>query len=112
MEKCTPIDLQGWVPAANWVDEILYQKIADDGEAQTLETFAVPANADGTDIAAQIEDFVRQSRKGQKFVFPEGLPASMVILACLKHCSPLPPEFWRLSIFEAAQSQQESPPKV
>jgi hypothetical protein len=35
----------------------------------------------------------------QDFKFPEGLPLSVIILACLKHRSPLPPEFWRLSIF-------------
>jgi hypothetical protein len=35
--------------------------------------------------------------EGEKWVFkyPNGVPFSVIVLACLKHRSPLPPEVWR-----------------
>jgi hypothetical protein len=99
MENCAPIDLMGWTPPENWADDILSRNIADAGEAQTIEAFEIPTNSDGADIAARVEDFIRQCRGEHAFEVPKGLPASVVILACLKHSSPLPPEFWRRSVF-------------
>jgi hypothetical protein len=36
--------------------------------------------------------------------FPEELPRSLVVLACLKHGTPLPPELWRTPIFDLVAS--------
>jgi hypothetical protein len=59
---------------------------------------------DGNVIAERIEAFVSQSRATQKTQFPKGLPISVIVLACLKHRSPLPAEFWRLSIFGTVET--------
>jgi len=64
-------------------------------ESQTLETFNDEPQTDGAKIAARIEEFVRQSRNASKTNFPDDLPVAAIVLACLKHDSPLPPEIWR-----------------
>ena len=88
------------------------KSLATEGESQTLEIFDVLPDTDGSDIAERIEAFVRQSRTLRNITIPNELPASVVVLACLKLRSPLPAEFWRLSIFgklEPSATAPESP---
>ena len=99
MKDCKPLDLMGWGPPQDWGRKVLVKTLADEGESQTIEMLDLRSGIDGAGISAHIESFVRQSRAARKFEFPEGLPVSVVILACLKYRSPLPPEIWRLSIF-------------
>jgi len=93
------IDLMGWSPPSDWSDHILSKSLADEGESQSIETFQAPPEFDGSAVANKIQGFVQQSRAARKFEFPDELPASVLVLACLKHGSPLPPEVWRLPIF-------------
>jgi hypothetical protein len=102
----------GWMPPEDWSARVLMKSLADEGESQTLETFNAPAGADGTSTAARIENFVCQSRIARPFQFPDGLPASTLVLACLKHRSPLPAEFWRLSIFGPINKEQGVKPNT
>ncbi|MCE2433367.1 MAG: hypothetical protein J4F29_10665 [Candidatus Latescibacteria bacterium] len=54
---------------------------------------------DQRSLAEKIRDFVEQCR--EKFppkAFIE-VPRAALILACIKHQSPLPPKFWRGIIF-------------
>lgn len=106
-DNCQPIDLMGWGPPSDWADRILSKSLADEGESETIEIFPPTAEADGTSVAMRIKGFVAQSRAAQKFEFSEHLPVSIMILACLKHCSPLPPELWRASIFEVSEEAAE-----
>lgn len=99
MAKAQPLDLLGWVPPEDWADKILIKSLADEGESQTLETISEQPVADGSGIAAHLEEFVRQSRLVQQPIFPTDLPVAVVLLACLKLRSPIPPELWRMSIF-------------
>ena len=99
MGKCEPLDLMGWMPPKDWAETVLVKSLADKGESQTLETFDDEPQTNGARIAGRIEEFVRQSRNASKTKFPDDLPVAAIVLACLKHGSPLPPEIWRLSIF-------------
>jgi hypothetical protein len=99
LKNCQPLDLIGWVPPNDWGDKVLTKSLRDEGESQTLETFDKKPQADGEAIAARLQEFIQQSRKAQKTNFPTGLPVAVIILACLKFRSPLPPEIWRLSLF-------------
>ncbi|HOW65160.1 MAG TPA: hypothetical protein P5186_02700 [Candidatus Paceibacterota bacterium] len=94
-----PIDLLSWVPREDWGLKVLGQGLADDGECQSIETLGPNAVRDGATIANHLEHFIRMSRSARKNPFPEGLPISVIVLACLKHRSPLPAELWRHSIF-------------
>ncbi|UFS72474.1 hypothetical protein LPW11_09835 [Geomonas sp. RF6] len=98
-----PIDLMGWAPPEDWLDRVLSKSLAAEGESQTLEPFAVEPETEGASIATEIGKFVHQARAAQKFELPD-IPASVLVLACLKLRSPLPPEFWRYPIFGAALS--------
>jgi hypothetical protein len=103
MKNCQPIDLMGWSPPEDWPGKVLAKSLADEGESQTLDLFNVPPSADGGALADEIEAFVRQSRTLRKTGVPDGLWGSVIVLACLKHRSPLPAEFWRRSIFGPIQ---------
>ena len=99
-KNCEPLNLMGWMPPDDWAKKVLVKSLANEGESQTLETFEVESNnGRGAAIASRIEEFVRQSRKANKIKFPGDLPVAAIILACLKHRSPLPPEIWRIAIF-------------
>jgi hypothetical protein len=100
-----PIDLLGWVPPEDWGKKVLVKGLADEGESQSFETLGPDAIRDGSTIARHFEKFIRKSRSARKTSFPEGLPISVVVLACLKHRSPLPAELWRASIFGAAAEE-------
>jgi hypothetical protein len=97
MNGTKPIDLMGWAPADDWSERVLDQSLVEEGESQTLEN--IPTSTGIAGIVSHVETFVRQSRTARQFKFPDNLPVSLVILACLKHRSPLPPELWRIPIF-------------
>jgi hypothetical protein len=99
LQNTRPLDLMAWGPPDDWGQKVLVKTLADEGESQTLEAFDTSAKPEGEVIAAKLEDFVRQSRVARQTSFPEGIPIAVIILACLKHRSPLPPELWRRSIF-------------
>ena len=107
MKGRTPIDLMGWLPPEDWSQKMLNKSLADEGESQTVETFKSPVGNDGSAIAERIETFVRQSCATRKIKFPNGLPTSVIVLACLKHRSPLPAELWRLCIFGPVEHKTE-----
>jgi hypothetical protein len=94
-----PIDLLGWVPPEDWGRKVLVQSLALEGESQAFETLGPDAIQNPAAIVEHFENFIRKSRSARKTSFPELLPVSVVILACLKHRSPLPAELWRISIF-------------
>ncbi len=99
MPKAQPLDLLGWIPPEDWAEKVLTKSLADEGESQTVETLGEQAVIDGSEIAAHLAEFVRQSRAVQQPKFPTDLPIAVVILACLKLRSPIPPELWRISVF-------------
>ncbi len=102
MEGIEPLNLMLWIPPADWSERVLTKTLADEGECAGIhlnssgETTRLP----GTEIAASIENAVRETREKREFKYPSGLPLSVVVLACLKHRSPLPPELWRRAVFE------------
>jgi len=101
IEDYRPLELMGWTPPKDWVEHVLSRNLAGEGESQTIGPSEIAMDADDSVIAAEIENFIREVRSARKFELPDGLPAAVIILACLKHRSPLPPEFWRGSIFES-----------
>lgn len=107
--KCEPIDLMAWMPPHDWVEKVLVQSLADAGESQTLETFESALVSGGAVLANRIKSFVDQSRSAKKTKFPDDLPVAAMILGCLKHRSPLPPEIWRLSVFGPSPSLVTNP---
>ena len=91
------IDLLGWIPPDDWDVRILREPVTD-GTAIMTHNFEFHSD-DQRSLAEKIRDFVEQCR--EKFpskTFLE-VPRAALILACIKHQSPLPPKFWRGIIF-------------
>jgi len=97
LDNIKEIDLIGWSPPDNWAKRILKERVAD-GIAITTGNFERIAKADDP-LSKKIEEFVMQSREKFPFKKPSDIPLAVYILACIKHRSPLPPEFWRGIIF-------------
>ena len=108
MRNCKPIDLIGWLPPEDWNERIFENGLDNEGEAQAVETFQLLPTAQGSEISAKIEAFIRQCRKVDKSLFPAKIPSAAVSLACLKLRSPLPPELWRTAIFGPNPTRTES----
>ena len=109
MPGCEPIDLLLWVPPDDWGEHVVSKSLADEGECILVTLQDVTAGeADPDNLADRIGRFVEVSRKERPFQLMDGLPVSIIVLACLKHGSPLPPEFWRLSIFGPLESENST----
>jgi hypothetical protein len=96
MKGCGRIDLMSWVPPNDWSQHVLMKSLRDEGECDTVHfgKFGTEPTT-GSDIASSLETLVAETRKKRAFAFPDEVPMSAMVLACLKHHSPLPPEFWR-----------------
>lgn len=107
MEGCQPIDLMIWFPPADWQERVLLKSLASDGDCATVhfQRLGKPELSTGSELAEEINGFVAQSRQKREFVYPKRLPLSVVVLACLKHQTPLPPEIWRSLIFVSDQEK-------
>jgi len=97
------IDLMGWVPPEDWSKRILKESVLD-GIAITTNNFqSIPQ--DEKSLSSKITNFILEVRKKYRWQMPTDIPLSVFILACLKHRSPLPPEFWRTLIFPTHENK-------
>lgn len=108
LENYPPLELMGWTPPNGWVGQVLVKSLASEGECQSIGVLEIDTDADSSVIADEINTFIAEIRSSRPTELPAELPASVIILACLKHRSPLPPEFWRGSIFPSVEKQSES----
>lgn len=100
MRGCEPIDLLLWVPPEDWDDHVVSKSLADEGECIMVNLGdTTNAETQPDNVTDRISRFVQVSRRERPFHIAEGLPVSVVVLACLKHSCPLLPEFWCMSIF-------------
>lgn len=108
--KVEPIDLMLWIPPVDWGDRVLTKTLSDEGECATVHfgTLGLKAPMSGSELRSGIRTLVAETRNKRPFKYPDGLPASVVVLGCLKHRSPLPPEFWRQMIFSKSQRGRDS----
>lgn len=95
-----PLDLLSWVPPQDWSTRILKGSVYD-GIGITTHNFSNLGD-NQSKLADKIQDFVRQVRTRYPWRLDTSIPQSILILACLKYLSPLPPEFWRSIIFPYA----------
>lgn len=100
------IDLIGWSPPDDWAKRILKEQVTD-GIAITTGNFERVAKADDP-LSKKIEEFIMQSREKFPFKRPCDIPLTVYILACIKHRSPLPPEFWRGIIFKNKSNKNDN----
>lgn len=97
-ENTRPIDLISWIPPVDWEKKVLSGYV-DDGEVVSVQPFAESRDAEGSEIYSGIEHLISQMRSAPLLELKSGVPLGALILACLRHRSPLPPDLWRESAF-------------
>jgi hypothetical protein len=100
-----PLDLVGWAPPDDWLNRILGEGV-DDGTGITLTGVDSDTTILEESCAKAIEEHVIKSRTKFPFTLPDDLPKAALVLACIRHRSPLPAEFWRSALFPT----QTNPP--
>jgi len=96
--KSHPIDLISWIAPSDWETKVL-QGYVEDADVVTVQPFSESLNAPGSEIHSGLEHLVNRMRHASKLEFKTGVPLSALILASLRHRSPLPPELWREAAF-------------
>lgn len=96
------IDLIGWVPPEDWSKRILKKSVLG-GIAITTGNFE-SITKEKKPLSENITDFVYEVRNKYPREIQSDIPKSVYILACIKYCSPLPPEFWRGTIFKRGEA--------
>ena len=92
-ENIKTLDLLSWVPPGDWEPRILAGTVRD-GESITV-SLDQTNSAPPTSIAARVRRFVDTANHARPLTFSGHTPLSALILATLRHQSPLPPIFWR-----------------
>jgi hypothetical protein len=98
------VHLMGWIPPADWRDRILAGRV---DEGVSLPAY-FSLSADETAFPAALRRFIENSRKESSQVLLPATPPSALVLACQKHVSALPSEFWRGPLFGALGEQGSS----
>ena len=99
------LDLLSWVPPKDWSQRILKEAVYD-GIGITTHNFS-NLGQNQPDLANRIRDFVSQVRIRYPWQLDPSIPRSILVLSCLKHESPLPPEFWRGIVFPNTAAPME-----
>lgn len=94
-----PIDLMGWAPPADWESRILTERVSQG--VSIVVNFAEDLAQRDAGIAEQIRPFVDATRAAYPFRPSGDIPISALVLACLKHQSPVPAELWRELVFRS-----------
>jgi hypothetical protein len=89
------IDLQSWIPPEDWTKRIYANRVMD-GISISIPAFDPDS---GPKVSEKLKATVvnMEQQFPRKIIFAN--PLSSYILACIKNKSPLPPIFWRGSIF-------------
>lgn len=96
--EIVPLDLMSWIPPASWANKVLNGYV-DDGETVSLGPLSGNLEADGTELHLELTKLVSQMRAADDFPISTSVPFAALLLACIRHQSPLPPEVWRTSAF-------------
>jgi hypothetical protein len=100
------IDLQSWVPPEDWAGRILEGPVWD-GIAVTTGNFERLSEKE-IPLSERIKQSVHETRQKYPWKIPDYTPLAVYILACIKHRSPLPPEFWRGTIFPVESNEPKT----
>ena len=94
----SPLHLMSWIPPEDWEKRVL-QGYVEDGDVVSCGPFANSPDAPAAEIYAAMTRFVSGMRKVRTFSDALRVPLGPLILASLRHKSPLPPELWRDAAF-------------
>jgi hypothetical protein len=93
-----PLDLVSWIPPHDWAQRVLEGTVPD-GEAVAVHRYGDNRDLPGDEVFAGVQRTVVEIRKADEFSVPDTIPLGALILAALRHRTPLPPELWRRVAF-------------
>lgn len=102
IQKLAGIDLICWAQPPDWEASVLRETIQD-GDCITVD-FDADLEQVNLGLVPQIGQLVDAHRATYLINTSATIPPSALVLACLKHHSPLPPEMWRALLFPAPQT--------
>lgn len=108
------VELQSWAPPTDWSERILVGSLAHEGICISINGYLDWQETDYTVLPQRVEEFIREARKQHPFEWRPGIPPSVLVLACILHKSPLPPDFWRaimLGVPESSAGMKKRPVK-
>jgi len=97
-----PIDLLGWNPPEDWEQRILTESVT--GGISITVNLVTDFEQPDLGIADQLSSFVERMRVDYPLRFSERIPYSALVLAAIKHESPIPSELWRKLVFGVSSS--------
>ena len=100
------VELQSWVPPAGWEEIVLTKSVAHDGICVTIRYGGI-REVKRDQFGDEVRGFVEKTRAARNLTQPHILPFGVLILGCLTHRSPLPPEMWRAA-FEPVTAAKKS----
>ena len=106
-----PLDLISWIPPADWGRKVLRGQM-DDSQSVAIRPFAASRDATAADILPGLRQLVMEMRRVGTLDLPADIPLSALILASLRHKTPLPPELWRRSAFPESIGEPNAEPLV
>lgn len=93
-----PLNLMSWQPPSDWARQVLTGYV-EDGTTVPRGQFCDKVEASSAEIHAEMKHFVSEMRKTSPPPDEFPVPLGPLILASIRHRSPLPPEIWRVSAF-------------
>lgn len=92
------IDLYSWVPPEDWGKQILRGDVADQGVCQSINSYySINEDTEGS-IIEKIRQFIRVARENNPHTLESTVPMAVLLLACIRHKSPVPPQLWRCQL--------------
>lgn len=88
------VELQSWAPPVGWQESVLTKSVAHDGVCVTIR-YGDIREVKRDQFSQEVRGFVEKTRATHNPTEPHILPFGVLILGCLMHRSPLPPEMWR-----------------
>lgn len=93
-----PLDLVSWIPPHDWAQQVLRGAVRD-GDGVAVHRFGDTREVEGPEVFAGLQRTVAEMRRVDEFIAPVAIPLGALILAALRHRTPLPPELWRRIAF-------------
>jgi len=103
------INLQSWVPPEDWSKRVFLETVTDGLNISSTNFHSEKESDNQLSLAQRIIKSIEKCEKSYPDKNEIKAPQSAYILACIKNKSPLPPIFWRRTIFPEFFTSEQNP---
>lgn len=105
--ELSPLNLFSWVPPNDWQEQVL-KGYSTQGTAVSRGPLSDNVDATAEELFGELKHFVDLMRRTNNPDLILTVPVSALILASMRHQTPMPPEFWRTSAFPKPEEEKTS----